>query len=178
MSKYKHLLSPGRIGTLEIRNRLLQTAMGSNLAEEGGFVGDALVAYHEARAAGGIGLIITEAIAVGHPQGTVLVNQVGISDDKFIPGLKRMTDAAHRHGAKMAAQLHFGGIMAAKDMVDGRDVWVPSMPQPSSAVAATTATPAAHGPDRRANRRTRRGAGRMPSSWMMLEWGLIRRIAS
>ncbi|MCB2074116.1 MAG: FAD-dependent oxidoreductase [Novosphingobium sp.] len=134
MSKYKHLLSPGRIGTLEIRNRLLQTAMGSNLAEEGGFVGDALVAYHEARAAGGIGLIITEAIAVGHPQGTVLVNQVGISDDKFIPGLKRMTDAAHRHGAKMAAQLHFGGIMAAKDMVDGRDVWVPSMPQPSSGI--------------------------------------------
>jgi len=131
MSRYKHLLSPGKIGTLEIRNRLLQTAMGSNLAEEGGFVGDALVAYHEARAAGGIGLIITEAIAVGHPQGTVLVNQVGISDDKFIPGLKRMTDAVHKHGAKMSAQLHFGGIMAAKDMVDGRDVWVPSMPEMS-----------------------------------------------
>lgn len=131
MSKYPHLLSPGKIGTLEIRNRLLQSAMGSNLAEEGGFVGDTLVSYLEARAAGGIGVIITEAIAVGHPQGTVLVNQVGISRDEFIPGLTRMTDAAHRHGAKMAAQLHFGGIMAAKDMVDGRDVWVPSMPLPS-----------------------------------------------
>jgi 2,4-dienoyl-CoA reductase-like NADH-dependent reductase (Old Yellow Enzyme family)/thioredoxin reductase len=119
---------------MEVRNRLFQTAMGTNLAEEGGFCGDALIAYHEARAAGGVGLIITEAVAVGHPQGTVLVNQVGISDDKFIPGLTRLTEAVHKHGAKMALQLHFGGIMAAKDMVDGRPVWVPSMPRPGKGV--------------------------------------------
>lgn len=106
----------------------MQTAMGTNLAHDGGFFGDELIAYYEARAAGGVGLIITEAVSVGYPQGAALYRQVAVSDDKYIPGLRRLTDAVHGHGAKIAMQLHFAGIMAARDMVDGRDVWVPSMP--------------------------------------------------
>lgn len=130
MSKYPHLLSPGRIGSLEIRNRLVQTAMGTNLAYPGGFFGDELIAYHEARARGGVGMIITEAVAVGWPQGAALYNQVGISDDKYIPGLRKLAEAVQQHGAKIALQLHFGGMNAARDMIDGRDVWIPSMPLP------------------------------------------------
>ena len=130
MSSFAHLLSPGRIGTLEIRNRLMQTAMGTNLAEPGGFFGDELIAYYEARAAGGVGLIITEAVAVGWPQGAALFNQVAVSDDKYIPGLTRLAQAVQQHGAKIALQLHFGGMNAARDMIDGRDVWVPSLPLP------------------------------------------------
>lgn len=130
MSNYRHLLSPGRIGTLEVRNRLVQTAMGTNLAYPGGFFGDELIAYHEARAAGGVGLIITEAVAVGWPQGAALYNQVAISDDRYIPGLSKLVQAVHRHGARIALQLHFGGMNAARDMIDGRDVWVPSLPLP------------------------------------------------
>src|SRR5262245_56729191 len=100
MSKYPHLFSPGKIGTLETRNRLAQTAMGTNLSEPGGFVGDALLAYHEARARGGVGLIITEAIAVGLPYGKALRHQLGVSDDKFIPGLARLAETVQRHGAR------------------------------------------------------------------------------
>lgn len=131
MPKYPHLLAPGKIGNLEIRNRLVQTAMGTNLSDPGGHVGDALLAYHEARAAGGIGLIITEAVGVGLPHGKVLNEQVSITEDRFIPGLKRLTDTVHKHGAKMAIQLHFGGIMAGTDMAEGRPLWVPSVPLPS-----------------------------------------------
>jgi len=130
MTTYKHLLSPGRIGTLEIRNRLIQTAMGTNLAHPGGFFGDELIAYHEARAAGGVGMIITEAVAVGWPQGAALYNQVAVSDDKYIPGLAKLAGAVQKHGARIALQLHFGGMNAARDMIDGRDVWIPSMPLP------------------------------------------------
>ncbi|WP_254049852.1 FAD-dependent oxidoreductase [Novosphingobium sp. TH158] len=130
MTALRHLLSPGRIGSLEIRNRLMQSAMGTNLAEPGGFFGDELVAYYEARARGGVGLIITEAVAVGWPQGAALFNQIGISDDKYIPGLARLAGAVKQHGARIALQLHFAGINAARDMIDGRDVWVPSMPLP------------------------------------------------
>ena len=72
MSNYKHLLSPGRIGTLEIRNRLFQTAMGSNLSNRDGTVGEETLAYYEARAAGGIGLIITKAVPVEWPKGQAL----------------------------------------------------------------------------------------------------------
>lgn len=130
MTNYPALLSPGRIGNLEIRNRLLQTAMGTNLAHEGGYFGDELIAFHEARAAGGVGLIISEAVAVGYPQGAALYNQVAISDDRYIPGLAKLAQAVQRHGAKIAVQLHFGGMNAARDMIDGRDVWVPSLPLP------------------------------------------------
>lgn len=130
MAHYPHLLSPGRIGTLEVKNRLFQTAMGSNLAEADGSCGETLVAYYEARAAGGIALITTEAVAVGHPHGTVMLNQIGISDDRFLPGLRQLTDAVHRHGTKITAQLHFGGIAAVGDMIAGRPLWCASTPLP------------------------------------------------
>ena len=132
MSKYPHLLSPGKIGSLEIRNRLVQSAMGTNLSEPGGFVGDALLAYHEARARGGVGMIITEAIAVGLPYGKALRHQLGVSDEKFVPGLTRLAQTVQQHGAKICLQLHFAGIMAGAEMAEGRPVWVPSVPLPST----------------------------------------------
>ena len=55
---YRHLLAPGRIGKLELRNRMIMTAMGTMLAEPGGFCGDRLRAYYAERARGGIGLIV------------------------------------------------------------------------------------------------------------------------
>jgi 2,4-dienoyl-CoA reductase-like NADH-dependent reductase (Old Yellow Enzyme family)/thioredoxin reductase len=130
MSKYPHLLSPGKIGNLEIRNRLVQSAMGTNLSEVGGFVGDALLAYHEARARGGVGMIITEAIAVGLPYGKALRHQLGVSDEKFVPGLTKLAQTVQKHGAKICLQLHFAGIMAGAEMAEGRPVWVPSIPLP------------------------------------------------
>ena len=55
---YQTLLSPGHIGPLKLRNRMVVTAMGVNFAEEGGFWGDRILAYHEEQARGGAGLII------------------------------------------------------------------------------------------------------------------------
>ena len=46
-TRYPHLLSQGRIGTLDIRNRILVTAMGVSLSEPDGTVGERLIAYHE-----------------------------------------------------------------------------------------------------------------------------------
>ena len=43
-SAYPHLLSPGRIGAMELRNRIVVMAMGVNFSEEGGFSGDRVVA--------------------------------------------------------------------------------------------------------------------------------------
>lgn len=44
---YPHLLSPGRIGTLEVKNRIAVTAMGVSLSEDDGTVGERIIAYHE-----------------------------------------------------------------------------------------------------------------------------------
>jgi 2,4-dienoyl-CoA reductase-like NADH-dependent reductase (Old Yellow Enzyme family)/NADPH-dependent 2,4-dienoyl-CoA reductase/sulfur reductase-like enzyme len=129
-SAYQTLLSPGRIGKLELRNRLIVTAMGANFGEEGGMSGDRILAYHEEQARGGVGLIISGACGVMFPIGQVQPWQIGISEDAHVPGLKRVVDAVHRHGAKFAVQLHQGGLVAGDDTKAGRPQWCPSVPEP------------------------------------------------
>jgi 2,4-dienoyl-CoA reductase-like NADH-dependent reductase (Old Yellow Enzyme family)/thioredoxin reductase len=127
---YTHLLSPARIGALELRNRIILTAMGVNFGEDDGGSGDRVVAYHEEQARGGAGLIISGACGVAYPVGQVQPWQIAISDDKYIPGLKRVVDAVHRHGARFAVQLHQGGLVAGDDTRAGRPQWCPSVPEP------------------------------------------------
>jgi len=127
-SSYQHLLSPGRIGSLEIRNRIIMTPMGTNLAEQDGRIGDRIARYYETRAAGGVGLIIVGVGAIAYPAGSCTVYQVAISDDTFLPGLKKLTDAVHDHGAKIAIQLQHAGKVATQDVAMGRPMWVPSTP--------------------------------------------------
>jgi len=125
---YANLLKPGHIGSMELRNRMVVTAMGVNLAEEDGSCGERIRAYHLEQAKGGAGLIILGVTGVGWPQGSNQPRQVAISDDRFIPGIKALADAVHVQGAKLAAQLHFGGLVAVEDMKAGRPVWAPSIP--------------------------------------------------
>lgn len=126
--RYRHLLSPGRIGKLELRNRLIVTAMGVNLAESDGTCGERILRYHEEQAKGGVGLVNTGVAGVAWPVGANQPGQVAISDDKFIPGLRAMADAVHAHGAKFSIQLHHGGLVGMEDMLAGRPVWAPSLP--------------------------------------------------
>jgi 2,4-dienoyl-CoA reductase-like NADH-dependent reductase (Old Yellow Enzyme family)/NADPH-dependent 2,4-dienoyl-CoA reductase/sulfur reductase-like enzyme len=128
---FPNLLSPGRIGTLEIRNRIATTAMGVSMAEEDGTAGERLIAYHEEQAKGGVGLIILGATGVAWPVGCVQWQQAAISEDRFIPGLSKLADRVHAHGAKIAAQLHMGGLVAGYSFAKwGHPLWTPSMPPP------------------------------------------------
>ncbi len=130
MAGFHHLFSPGRIGSLALPSRLFQTAMGTNLASADGTVSDELTAFYAARAAGGAALLTMGAVGVSYPRGQVQTHQVGISDDRFIPGLRRLTDTIHRAGGRISAQLHHGGISSACDMAAGIPVWCPSLPLP------------------------------------------------
>ncbi len=125
---FQHLLSPGRIGTLALRNRIIMTPMGSNLAQEDGHVGERITRYYEARAQGGVGLVIVGVGAIAFPAGACIPNQVAISDDAFLPGLRHLTGRLHAHGAKAAIQLQHAGKVATQDMAAGRPMWVPSVP--------------------------------------------------
>ena len=128
-NRFPHLLSPGRIGTMELRNRIAVTAMGVSLSEEDGSVGEQLIAYHEEQAKGGVGLIISGVTGVAWPTGCVSWQQTAISEDRFIPGLTRLTERVHAHGAKIAAQLHHGGLVAAYSAGRwGLPLWAPAIP--------------------------------------------------
>jgi 2,4-dienoyl-CoA reductase-like NADH-dependent reductase (Old Yellow Enzyme family)/thioredoxin reductase len=122
------LTQPGAIGSMTLKNRMVVSAMGANLAEADGSCGDRILAYHERQARGGVGLIIMGVTGVAWPHGGNQPRQVAISEDRHIPGLKAVADAVHKHGAKIAAQLHHAGLVAAQDMREGRPLWVPSYP--------------------------------------------------
>ncbi|WP_185268420.1 oxidoreductase [Halopseudomonas xiamenensis] len=125
-----HLLQPGRIGKLQLRNRIIMAPMGSNFAESDGSCGERIQAYYEARAAGGAGLLIMGVGAIAFPAGTAEPYQVGLSDDRFLPGLSQLVQRVHRHGAKIAIQLQHAGKTAVRDLAEGRELWVPSLPPP------------------------------------------------
>ena len=124
------LWEPFHIGRMELKNRVVMPPMVTRYASEDGFVTERTKDYYEARALGGVGLIIVEATYV-HRQGWAFQNQIGISDDKFIPKLKELTDVVHKHGAKIAVQLHHGG-REAKSTVNGLQPIAPS-PLPGAA---------------------------------------------
>jgi 2,4-dienoyl-CoA reductase-like NADH-dependent reductase (Old Yellow Enzyme family)/NADPH-dependent 2,4-dienoyl-CoA reductase/sulfur reductase-like enzyme len=133
MTRHSHLLSPGRIGSLELRNRILMCPMGDDLAAESSYVTDAKIAYFEARARGGAALLLVGSVGITAPEGLSTPRQSAIADDSYIEGWARLADRVHAHGAKLALQLVHNGKAAVCDIVAGRPLLVPSLPKPPSA---------------------------------------------
>lgn len=106
--KYTKLLSPGKIGSLKLKNRAIMAPMSAALGNPDGTVSEPLIAYLTARADGGVGMIITEYCFVTE-EGRSSDHQISITDDDKIPGLKQLVDAVHEHGAKICLQLQHGG---------------------------------------------------------------------
>lgn len=120
----KHLFSPITINTMELKNRIVMPAMGTLFANFDSTISDRQMDYYEARAKGGVGLIVVE-IAEVHPSSAFMM-LIGIHEDKFIPELKALTDRVHAAGAKIAVQLHHPGRQFPA--VDPeRPPWAPSV---------------------------------------------------
>jgi len=129
---YKVLTSPGKIGSMTLRNRMVLAAMGSNFAEADGSCSEKLIAYYEERARGGAGLLVLETSAACFPNGSTMPFTVGFSRDDFLPGLTELAQRVHRHGAKIVAQLNHGGKMAQEDTAAGRHIPLPSILRPAA----------------------------------------------
>jgi 2,4-dienoyl-CoA reductase-like NADH-dependent reductase (Old Yellow Enzyme family) len=122
-------MSPGRIGTLEVRNRIVHAPMSLSLGEGGGTCGPKFLAYYEARARGGVGLIDIGTVSVGYPEGAVDAKQIALSHDRFIPGIAELARTVQRHGARIMLQLNHNGVLAGLDRTLGRPIAVPSVPR-------------------------------------------------
>ncbi|AZI35370.1 putative NADH-dependent oxidoreductase [Caenibius tardaugens NBRC 16725] len=136
---YSHLLSVGRIGAMELRNRLLLTAMGTGYAEEDGSCGERILEFNRSIAQGGTALVTMGVVGVGWPLGNNMPRQPAISQDRFIPGIRKVAEAVHAEGAKFALQLHFGGLIA--NAAARQPVWCPSVPQASAGDSNTVFLP-------------------------------------
>ncbi len=106
-AQFPHLFSPLTIGGVAVKNRILSTAHMTTLVA-GGVPTDDLAAYHEARAAGGAGLIILEVAAV-HETAIFTAHTIAAINDDCIPGYRRVAEAVHAHGCKVFGQLFHPG---------------------------------------------------------------------
>ena len=105
---FKTLLSPIRIGSMEVKNRFVVPPMGTCFANPDATVSQRMIDYYSTRAKGGFGLITIEVTAVA-PEGEAIKTEPGLWDDKFIPQYRKLIDACHKYGAKVSVQLHHAG---------------------------------------------------------------------
>ena len=104
-----------QIGTLKLKNRIVMPPMVTQYGSPDGFVTERSKHYYAARAKGGVALVIIEATYI-HKSGHAFVNQLGISDDRFIPGMSELVGVIHKSGAKVALQIHHGGRMGSSGL--------------------------------------------------------------
>jgi 2,4-dienoyl-CoA reductase-like NADH-dependent reductase (Old Yellow Enzyme family) len=103
------VFSPGRIGPLTLRNRILKAATYEGLSH-GSRVTRDLVDFHRAYAAGGVGMTTVAYCAVA-PDGRTSPHQI-LWTDEAMPGLRVLTDTIHAEGAAVSAQIGHAGPVA------------------------------------------------------------------
>ncbi|MER1987338.1 MAG: FAD-dependent oxidoreductase [Solibacillus sp.] len=107
MTEFVNLFSPLEIGHTTLKNRILSTAHQTNHVHNG-IPTDDLITYHEARAKGGIGLIILEAGAV-HPSGLLTPHTIAAFDENIVPVYKKLMATVKPYNTRIFAQLFHGG---------------------------------------------------------------------
>ncbi len=101
-------MQAGRIGGLDLKNRLVRAATSETMATDDGASTDELVKLYSDLARGGAGLIITGHIYV-EPRGQYEPRQLGLDRDDRVTPLARVTEAVHRHGGIIFAELSHAG---------------------------------------------------------------------
>jgi 2,4-dienoyl-CoA reductase-like NADH-dependent reductase (Old Yellow Enzyme family) len=123
------LLTPARIGWLEIPNRVVMPPMTTRTADEEGYVTEDTIAYYLARARGGVGLITVE-MASPERAGRHRRREVGIYADCFLPGLSRLVEEIHRAGSRVSIQLGHGGGHTRSDICGETPIAPSAIPHP------------------------------------------------
>ncbi len=130
-TKYPTLLSPAKIGNVEIRNRTIMAAMGMSQSDNG-FVNKATINHYAARAKGGVGAIIVEVTCVDTPLGLNTNGMLVIDDDKYIPGMADLAGAIHDGGAKAFLQISHTGRGARRAIIGDQPVGPSAVAMPYS----------------------------------------------
>ncbi len=104
------LFSPITLGTLSLPNRVVMAPM-TRMACEQHIPGEANAAYYARRAAGGVGLIITECTFVDHPAANAYPGAPAFYGDAALAGWRKVVEAVHAAGGRILPQLWHAGPM-------------------------------------------------------------------
>ena len=136
------LFEPGRIGPIEVPNRVVMASMTTRAADPEGFVTPQTLAYFSARARGGVGLVTVE-MASPERCGRHRRRELGIYDDRFLPGLSQLSAAIHAHGAKASIQLGHGGGHTRVDICGEEPIAPSAVPHMVQEITTETIVPQA-----------------------------------
>ncbi len=125
----KNVFSPIKIGKIRIPNRLVVPAMVMNYCHRDGTATERYIAYHEAKARGGWGLIITEDYAVD-PKGKGFSNVPGLWNDSQVESHSKLTRRIHDIGGKIFAQIYHAGRQTSRAIIGGQPVAPSPIPCP------------------------------------------------
>ncbi|MBQ8490070.1 MAG: FAD-dependent oxidoreductase [Pseudobutyrivibrio sp.] len=126
-----------KIGNLEIKNRLIMTAMGVGLGNHEGEATEDFIAFYARRAKGGCGLIITEITRVCEGHGIGEYDQLSLSTDDNIPSFTKLAEEIHKYGSKIFVQLHHPGretytqLTGTEELVSASAIPSVAAPQPT-----------------------------------------------
>jgi N-ethylmaleimide reductase len=124
MASHSHLFSAGRLGELELANRIVMAPMTRNRADDQGVPGELMVAYYAQRA--DAGLIVAEG-AWPSVAGQAYCRQPGIATPAQVAGWRKVTDAVHARGGRIVLQImHAGRIGSRHIKGEGVDTVAPS----------------------------------------------------
>jgi 2,4-dienoyl-CoA reductase-like NADH-dependent reductase (Old Yellow Enzyme family)/thioredoxin reductase len=115
VTSFPHLFSPIEIGSVTVKNRILSSGHDTVMAESG-TIGDRLVAYHEARARGGVGLIVVQVAGV-HESAKYSSSILMADSDACIPGYRRLMEAVRPYGTTVIGQVFHDG----REMMESQD---------------------------------------------------------
>ncbi len=133
--KHEKLAQPGRIGSLELKNRIVVPALNNNFTHAA-FMTDESVEFYVSMARGGASLVIIEATSIDYPIARSVLNP-SIDDEKYIPGFKAIADGCHKYGCKVMVQISHVGRQSSRS-VTGMDPVAPSPIASNSALYPDT----------------------------------------
>lgn len=126
MLAFPRLFTPGQIGSLMIKNRLIMPSMFTNLASVEGEVTKQMIDYYAARAKGGVGLIVVEVASIDYPTSKQGHNELRVDDPRFMAGLNDLVEAIHAHQARAFVQLFHAGRQTSPIITHGQQPVAPS----------------------------------------------------
>jgi 2,4-dienoyl-CoA reductase-like NADH-dependent reductase (Old Yellow Enzyme family)/thioredoxin reductase len=128
------LFEPIQIKGMELKNRVVMPPMGTNLADNKGYVTPRMIAYYEQRAKGEVGLITIEATVV-EARGRIMDHNLSLFDDSYTQGFKLLADTLHRYGAKVSVQLMHGGRECSPAIIGTQPISASANPPAMSRLA-------------------------------------------
>lgn len=123
---YNYIFEPIKIGNMTVKNRLQFSPLVCSLSGTNGGVTREYLEFIKMQAATGVGVVNIGATSIDHDTGTDYVGELDITDDKNIIELLRLSEAAHRYGAKISIELVHAGRGANPELLKVPEAIAPS----------------------------------------------------